>query len=76
MTFPGDPKRLRRAPGAEHPVKVRKLGVNPNRLAGLDPAAVAQVVGAVSARAYQRTLVEHRPEQVSPPGANLEERLR
>lgn len=78
MTYPGDPKRLRRrAPGAEHPVKVRKVGVNPLRLTGLTVAQVAAVVGAASARAIQRTVVEHHRGKVAPaPGAGLEERIR
>lgn len=69
-------RQPRRAPGAEHPVKVRKRRINPLRLVRLTDAQVDDVVDAAKDRAVGDTLYHQPARQLSAPNAGPEERIR
>lgn len=74
-----DPKTMRRAPGAEHPVRVRTVALNPRRLVGVPQDLVDLLARTAAGRAIGLTLYMQPAEQVQAnnPGARgTQERIR
>lgn len=70
-------RRRRRAPGAEHPVKVRKVAVNPDQMQRVAPDQVAALLRHYAGRAIGLAIYRHRPEQRTPGTATTpQDRLR
>lgn len=75
----GDPNARHgtRAPSAERPVEARTRGVNPLKLRNVDELAVAEVINAAGARAYEDSVAGPRSplaEGLDPNGYDLDSR--